>query len=192
MIEESLEKYLNAFIEKHPQIEDVVNFTIENGSINFELKDFTKFDIPTEIYNLNIFGDNNNRDGYLIKNIYLKVAEKCNESGEYTIDCFNGHYTCRKVSEIEKIHYDAMSDEEKVKYDLERKKNTLNEEISKNKEYLSSTDYIVTKINEVMAEGTEEEIAAIKAQYAEQLQKRKEARARINELEKELANLQIV
>lgn len=144
MIEESLEKYLNAFIEKHPQIEDVVNFTIENGSINFELKDFTKFDIPTEIYNLNIFGDNN-RDGYLIKNIYLKVAEKCNESGEYTIDCFNGHYTCRKVSEIEKIHYDAMSDEEKAKYDAEKKKNAIDSRRAERDRLLVSVvDPIVT------------------------------------------------
>ena len=125
----------------------------------------------------------------LYEQIYAQVAQKCNESGEYTIDCFDNRYTVRKISEIEQIHYEAMSDEEKAEYDLNKKKTALNNEIWENKTYLSETDYIVTKINEVMATGTDEEIAEIKAKYADILAKRKEARARINELEAELKSL---
>lgn len=125
----------------------------------------------------------------LYEQIYAQVAEKCNESGEYMIDCFNNRYTVRKISEIEQIHYEAMSDEEKAEYDLNKKKTTINDEIWKNKTYLSDTDYIVTKINEIIATGTEEEIAEVKSKYSEELTKRKEVRARINELEEELKSL---
>lgn len=62
----------------------------------------------------------------LYEQIYAQVAEKCNESGEYTIDCFNNRYTVRKISEVEQIHYEAMSDEEKAEYDLNKKNQAIN------------------------------------------------------------------
>ena len=52
------------------------------------------------------------------------------------------------------------------------------------KKYLADTDYIVLKMGECLADGNTEAVAAIKMEYAEQLAKRKEARDKINELEK--------
>lgn len=57
-------------------------------------------------------------------------------------------------------------------------------QIAEYKKYLQDTDYIVLKMGECLADGNTEEVTAIKTEYAEQLAKRKEARAKINELEK--------
>ena len=56
--------------------------------------------------------------------------------------------------------------------------------IAEYKKYLQDTDYIVLKISECLADGNTEAVTAIKTEYAEQLAKRKEARDKINELEK--------
>lgn len=55
-------------------------------------------------------------------------------------------------------------------------------EIKKLKRYLNDTDYVITKLNEAKIED-DELFNSLKEQYAEILIKRKEARARINELE---------
>lgn len=56
--------------------------------------------------------------------------------------------------------------------------------IAEYKKYLQDTDYIVLKMGEYLADGNTEAVTAIKNEYAEQLVKRQEARAKINELEK--------
>lgn len=56
-------------------------------------------------------------------------------------------------------------------------------QIAEYKKYLQDTDYIVLKMGECLADGNTEAVTAIKTEYAEQLAKRKEARAKINELE---------
>ena len=56
--------------------------------------------------------------------------------------------------------------------------------IAEYKKYLENTDYIVLKMGESLADGNTEAVTAIKTEYAEQLAKRKEARNKINELEK--------
>lgn len=56
--------------------------------------------------------------------------------------------------------------------------------IEEYKKYLEDTDYIVLKIGEFLADGNTEAVTAIKTEYADQLAKRKEARDKINELEK--------
>lgn len=56
--------------------------------------------------------------------------------------------------------------------------------IAEYKKYLQDTDYIVLKMGEYLADGNTEAVTAIKTEYAEQLAKRKEARDKINELEK--------
>lgn len=56
--------------------------------------------------------------------------------------------------------------------------------IAEYKKYLENTDYIVLKMGEFLADGNAEEVTAIKTEYADQLAKRKEARDKINELEK--------
>lgn len=57
-------------------------------------------------------------------------------------------------------------------------------QIEEYKKYLQDTDYIVLKMGESLADGNTEAVTAIKTEYAEQLAKRKEARDKINELEK--------
>lgn len=56
--------------------------------------------------------------------------------------------------------------------------------IAEYKKYLQDTDYIVLKMGECLADGNTEEVTAIKTEYTEQLAKRKEARDKINGLEK--------
>ena len=55
-----------------------------------------------------------------------------------------------------------------------------NKAISEAKAYLRETDYIVLKIAEAAAEGDTAEVAALQAEYAEQLAKRKQARETVN------------
>ena len=63
-------------------------------------------------------------------------------------------------------------------------KNILkNQEIDLLKQYLSDTDYVITKLNEAKIED-EELFNSLKTEYSDILAKRKEARARINELER--------
>ena len=63
-------------------------------------------------------------------------------------------------------------------------KNILkNQEIDLLKQYLSDTDYVITKLNEAKIED-EKLFNSLKTEYSDILVKRKEARARINELER--------
>lgn len=55
-------------------------------------------------------------------------------------------------------------------------------EIHEYQQYLNDTDYVITKLNEAKIED-EELFNLLKEKYAEVLIKRKEARAKINELE---------
>ena len=56
-------------------------------------------------------------------------------------------------------------------------------EITELKNYLAETDYIITKLNEAKIED-DSLFEELKTKYADELQKRKEARERIKELEK--------
>ena len=55
-------------------------------------------------------------------------------------------------------------------------------EINEYQQYLNDTDYVITKLNEAKIED-EVLFNSLKEEYAEVLTKRKEARAKINELE---------
>ena len=57
------------------------------------------------------------------------------------------------------------------------------QEIDLLKQYLSDTDYVIAKLNEAKIED-EELFNSLKAEYSDILAKRKEARTKINELEK--------
>ena len=72
--------------------------------------------------------------------------------------------------------------DEKVINTIEYKNIQKEWEIKKLKRYLSDTDYVITKLNEAKIED-EELFNLLKTKYADILAKRKEARARINELE---------
>ena len=72
--------------------------------------------------------------------------------------------------------------DEKVINTIEYKNIQKEWEIKKLKRYLNDTDYVITKLNEAKIEN-EELFNSLKTEYADILAKRKEARARINELE---------
>ena len=55
-----------------------------------------------------------------------------------------------------------------------------NKKISEAKAYLRETDYIVLKIAEAQAEGNTEAVTALRTEYVEQLEKRKQARETVN------------
>ena len=83
----------------------------------------------------------------------------------------------------------AVKDNKLVKVDdielqatEEYKQEIKNNEIADLKNYLNNTDYVIAKLNEAKIED-EELFEELKVKYAEILTKRKQARARINELE---------
>lgn len=83
----------------------------------------------------------------------------------------------------------AIKDNKLVKVDdielqatEEYKQEIKNNEIADLKRYLDNTDYVIAKLNEAKIED-EELFEELKVNYAEILTKRKQARARINELE---------
>lgn len=116
---------------------------LEDGAIGCILtSDFRDFDVDVNEY---LHGtDEISENEY--ESIYMAVAEKCNESGEYTIDCFKGRYTVRKISEIEQIHYEAMSEEEKAEHDLNQTRYDLEVKLTKCENELKKLDYIGVKI----------------------------------------------
>ena len=76
----------------------------------------------------------------------------------------------------------VLIDDEQVINTERYKTEVKTNEIATLKQYLSDTDYVVAKLNELRLDD-EEEYEAEKAKYSDVLKKRKEARARINELE---------
>ena len=71
---------------------------------------------------------------------------------------------------------------QQVDYETEESKQLkIDNEIAKYKDYLSSTDYVISKLNELKLED-DGAFEKAKAEYKEVLAKRKEARERINKL----------
>lgn len=137
-------------------------------------KDFTEFDVSFDDY----FNGSDELNADEWQKVYTACAIACNKNGgEYTIDCWKNRYTVRKVADIEKIHYESMTDEEKAKYDADKRKNALENEKSALNGKLRSMDYIGVKI--ATGRATVEE-------YAEQIEKMKSYAQRINEIDKEL------
>ena len=98
----------------------------------------------------------------------------------------NGGEDISKVLPTE--HKDAWDETENIYVYIPYTENELaaiaaNKAISEAKAYLSKTDYIVLKIAEATAEGDAEQVAALQAEYAEQLAARKQARVTVNENE---------
>ena len=65
----------------------------------------------------------------------------------------------------------------------------IENQIATNERYLSSTDYIITKLQELQIE-EDSTFSSMKTQYAAELQTRKDKRAEINTLQTELQSLQ--
>lgn len=82
----------------------------------------------------------------------------------------------------------SIEDDLELQATTEYKKNVINSEIDCLKMLLNQTDYIIPKIQEASLLG--DDVEALKTQYATQLEQRKNARARINELEAQLNALE--
>lgn len=128
--------------------------------------------------------------GYLC-NRYPKDIEKTDASPfievddkdyEETFICPYGLFWAVKDGELKLV------DDVEAQATEEYKTMALNKEITELQQYLTDTDYIITKLNEAKLED-DAEFDKLKAQYSEQLIKRKEARSKINELRKQLEEI---
>ena len=128
--------------------------------------------------------------GYLC-NRYPKDIEKTDASPfievddkdyEETFTCPYGLFWAVKDGALKLV------DDVETKATKEYKTMVLKNEITELQKYLTDTDYIITKLNEAKLED-DAEFEAMKAQYSEQLIKRKEARSKINELQKQLEEI---
>ena len=90
-------------------------------------------------------------------------------------DCTYGNKKVYKDGEIIEV------EDERTKSSKEYKELQTLIEIQRCKEYLASTDYVISKLNEAKIE-SKEEYQNLKEKYQETLVKRAEARKRINEL----------
>ena len=128
--------------------------------------------------------------GYLC-NRYPKDIEKTDASPfievddrdyEETFTCPYGLFWAVKDGALKLV------DDVETKSTKEYKTMVLNNEITELQQYLTDTDYIITKLNEAKLED-DVEFEAMKAKYSEQLTKRKEARSKINEIQKQLEEI---
>lgn len=76
----------------------------------------------------------------------------------------------------------VLVDDEEVQNSDEYKQYVKNNQICEYRAYLDSTDYVIAKLNELKLED-EAEFEKAKIEYKDILAKRKEARAKINQLE---------
>lgn len=94
---------------------------------------------------------------------------------EKLCSCTYGNKKVLKDREIIEV------EDEKVRNSEEYKELQKFIEIQQCKDYLASTDYVISKLNEAKI-ADEEEYQKLKEEYQETLKKRAEARKRINEL----------
>lgn len=87
---------------------------------------------------------------------------------------FRKAYRDGKIIEVADEEVQASEEYQKIIKEIE---------VSELKNYLAETDYIITKLNEAKIED-DALFEELKIKYADELQKRKEARDRIKELEK--------
>ena len=100
---------------------------------------------------------------------YIEVSE---ETANRTYVCSCGKHWAVIDNTLQQVDYETE----------ESKQLKINNEIAKYKDYLSSTDYVIAKLNELKLED-EAEFEKAKEEYKDILAKRKEARAKINQLE---------
>ena len=100
---------------------------------------------------------------------YIEVSE---EISNITYVCPCGKHWAVIDNTLQQVDYETE----------ESNQLKINNEIAKYKDYLSSTDYVIAKLNELKLED-DGEFEKAKEEYKEVLAKRKEARNKINELE---------
>ena len=100
---------------------------------------------------------------------YIEVSE---EIANTTYVCPGGKHWAVIDDTLQQVDYETE----------ESKQLKIDNEIAKYKDYLDSTDYVIAKLNELKLED-EAEFEKAKIEYKDVLAKRKEARAKINQLE---------
>lgn len=144
------EEKLAKMLKKHPELKKYAKFMVyDNGEIVYKvIVEPSKFDIAFDDY---FFLKNHPEDENakfiddFYEYVYNLVNKWCSENEGYTIDCWKDHYTVRKSDEVEKIHYESMSEDEKKVYDernLQEKINSKREE--RNNLLITVVDPVVT------------------------------------------------
>lgn len=147
------------------------------------IKDFTKFDVAIEEY---LHGTLEVPEK-VYERIYTEIAEMCNESNEYMIDCWKGRYTVRRIDELSQIHYESLTEEEKEVFDRDKKIEEIRNEMYSCQRKLSDSDYVANKLVEVSDDP--QAFAVMKEEYKDVLIERQSLRDKINECRKKLEEL---
>ena len=122
--------------------------------------------------------------GYLC-NRYPKDIEKTDDSPFIEVeDELEGQTYCAEYGKAWKVVNGSLviADDIETQETQEYKDFIKRNEINEYKQYLAQTDYVISKLNEAKIED-ETLFESLKVKYADILNKRKEARAKINELE---------
>ena len=122
--------------------------------------------------------------GYLC-NRYPKDIEKTDDSPFIDVeDELEDQTYCAEYGKAWKVINGALviADDIETQETQEYKDFIKRNEINEYKQYLAQTDYVISKLNEAKIED-ETLFESLKVKYADILNKRKEARAKINELE---------
>ena len=122
--------------------------------------------------------------GYLC-NRYPKDIEKTDDSPFIEVeDELEDQTYCAEYGKAWKVINGSLviADDIETQETQEYKDFIKRNEINEYKQYLAQTDYVISKLNEAKVED-ETLFESLKVKYADILNKRKEARAKINELE---------
>lgn len=113
---------------------------------------------------------------------YIEVDE---ETADETYIIETGKFWAVIDNKLQKIDdFELINTKEYINEQIRRK-------IALKKAFLTSTDYIITKLNESKIQDIEEEFIALKEKYATELKERKKAREEINALEAQLNNKEV-
>ena len=122
--------------------------------------------------------------GYLC-NRYPKDIEKTDDSPFIEVeDGLEDQTYCAEYGKAWKVINGSLviADDIETQETQEYKDFIKRNEINEYKQYLAQTDYVISKLNEAKIED-ETLFESLKVKYADIINKRKEARAKINELE---------
>ena len=95
--------------------------------------------------------------------IFREIAAWCNQNQGWVIDDWNNHYTARLTTEMEKLRYDALSEEEKKEKDKENHNRTILNQINEIKKLMADNDYKQMKY--LRGEYTDKEWEVIKSWF---------------------------
>lgn len=113
------------------------------------------------------------------ENDFIEVSE---EDYEKTLQCDYGKAWAVIDGKLEIV------EDKNITGTKDYKISVCDNEIASLQAYLSSTDYVISKLNELKLED-DDEYEAEKAKYSDVLKKRRDARSRINSIQKKIDDL---